>query len=98
MRSSSASGSTENFDWPLLAPSPTAFWKRYHATLSGFVQRYVYLPVMGLTRSPYAAVYATMMTMGLWHAGNLNYIAWGVYHATVLSIHLTLGRIKRWRK
>jgi alginate O-acetyltransferase complex protein AlgI len=89
---------TENFDWPLLAPTPTAFWKRYHATLSAFCQRYVYLPVMGWSRSPYLALYATMMTMGLWHAGNLNYVVWGAYHATILSFHLTLGRIKRWRK
>ena len=89
---------TENFDYPLVAPNPTEFWKRYHMSLSAFCQRYVYLPVLGWTRNPYVAVYATMMTMGLWHAGSLNYLAWGVYHGTILSIYLTWGRIKRWKK
>jgi alginate O-acetyltransferase complex protein AlgI len=89
---------TENFDWPLLAPNPTNFWKRYHMSLSAWCQRYVYLPVMARVRNPYVAVFATMCTMGLWHAGNLNYIVWGIYHGTILSIYLTWGRIKRWRK
>ena len=88
----------ENFEWPMLAPDPTQFWKRYHMSLSGWCQRYIYLPVMGRTRNPYVAVYATMMIMGLWHRGSLNYLTWGAYHATVLSVHLTWNRIKRAKK
>jgi alginate O-acetyltransferase complex protein AlgI len=88
----------ENFDWPLLSPNPTAFWKRYHASLSAWCQRYVYFPVMGRARNPYVAVFATMMVMGIWHSGSLNYLLWGVYQATVLSIYVTWTRVKRWRK
>ncbi len=88
----------ENFDWPLFAPNPTVFWKRYHASLSAWCQRYVYFPVMGRARNPYLAVFATMMVMGIWHSGSLNYLLWGVYQATVLSIYVTWLRVKRWRK
>ncbi len=88
----------ENFDWPFFAPNPTEFWKRYHISLSAWCQRYVYLPVMGWTRNPYLAVFATMGAMGLWHAGSLNYLGWGIYHATVLSIYLTWARIRRKKK
>jgi alginate O-acetyltransferase complex protein AlgI len=88
----------ENFDWPLLSPNPTEFWKRYHMSLSAWCQRYVYMPVIGWTRSPYLGVFATMGAMGLWHAGSLNYVGWGIYHATILAIYLTWGRIKRKKK
>lgn len=88
----------ENFDWPIFATNPTAFWKRYHVSLSAWCQRYVYLPVLGRTRNPYLAVYATMLAIGFWHAGNLNYLAWGLYQGTVIVVYLTWGRIKRWRK
>jgi alginate O-acetyltransferase complex protein AlgI len=88
----------ENFDWPIFAPNPTVFWKRYHASLSAWCQRYVYFPVMGRARNPYLAVYATMIVMGLWHGASLNYVVWGIYQATVLSVYVTWLRVKRWRK
>ncbi|MDT7041534.1 MBOAT family O-acyltransferase [Candidatus Nitronereus thalassa] len=87
----------ENFNFPILASNIGEFWKRWHMTLVGWIQRYIYLPTIGLTRSPYAAVYSTFLTMGLWHGATSNWILWGAYHATGVSIFLTWGRIKRSR-
>jgi D-alanyl-lipoteichoic acid acyltransferase DltB (MBOAT superfamily) len=39
-----------------------------------------------------------MLAFGLWHAASLNRVAWGLYHATGLIIHLTWNRIKRKKK
>ncbi len=88
----------ENFNWPIAANNIGDFWKRWHMTLAGWCQAYVYLPVMGLTRNPYAAVYATFLVMGFWHAGSLNWLCWGLTHATAVSAFLTWERFKRKRK
>lgn len=88
----------ENFNWPILASSVRDFWRRWHMTLVGWCQSYVYMPMIGLTRQPYLAVFATFVTMGIWHAGALNWLCWGLYHATAVSIVLTWGRIKRKRR
>lgn len=85
----------ENFNWPVLAINIGDFWKRWHMTLAGFCQSYVYMPIIARTRNPYIAIYCTFITMGLWHAVNINYLLWGLYHATGVATVLTLNRIKR---
>ncbi len=57
-------------------------------SLSNWAQRYVYFPMLGSTRNAQLALFATMVAIGLWHAGNLNYIGWGAYQAGFLSLHL----------
>ena len=88
----------ENFNFPVLAPNISNFWKRWHITLAGWVQAYIYLPVIGLTRNPYLAIYSTMTVMALWHAGSPHWIAWGWYHATGMIIYLNWSRFKRKRR
>ncbi len=88
----------ENFNWPILAPNIGDFWKRWHMTLAAWCQAYVYMPALGLTRNPYLAVFMAFIAIGLWHAGSLNYLAWGLYHALGVSIYLTWTRFKRQKK
>ncbi len=72
----------ENFDWPILATNIGDYWKRWHRSLAAFCQAYVYLPMIGLTRRPLLASYLTFIVMGLWHDATLNWVGWGVWHAT----------------
>lgn len=88
----------ENFRFPIFARSISDFWRRWHMTLAGWCQSYVYLPLIGLTRNPYLAVYATFLTMGIWHAASLPWIAWGLYHATGIAIHNAWTRWLRRKK
>lgn len=88
----------ENFRFPILALSISDFWRRWHMTLAGWCQSYVYLPLIGLTRNPYIAVYATFLAMGVWHAASLPWIAWGLYHATGIAIHNAWTRWLRRKK
>ncbi len=88
----------ENFDWPLLAPDIGSLWKRWHMTLAGWCQAYVYLPMIGLTRNPYLGVLFTFLVMGLWHAGSLNFICWGLYHALGVTVALVFARQSRKRR
>lgn len=88
----------ENFNFPIAAPNLTEFWRRWHMTLAGWCQRYIYMPMIGFTRSPYLAVYATFLTMGLWHDAAFQWLAWGLYHATGITIHQTWARRRRKRR
>lgn len=85
----------ENFRWPILARNIGDFWTRWHMTLAGWCRSYVYLPAIGLTRNPYVAVYATFVAIGLWHAGSLSYLVWGLYHGTGVVVYQTWRRARR---
>jgi alginate O-acetyltransferase complex protein AlgI len=88
----------ENFNWPVLASNISEFWKRWHMTLAGWCQSYVYMPTIGLTRNPYVATYATFLAIGLWHSASPGWILWGLYHATGISVYGTWSRVRRRRK
>jgi alginate O-acetyltransferase complex protein AlgI len=86
---------TENFRWPMFARGPADFWRRWHTSLADFCRSYVYMPVLGKTRSPYIALLATFGTMGLWHAPAPGWILWGLYHAAFMSGALAWTRARR---
>ena len=88
----------ENFDWPVFANSISTFWKRWHMTLAGWCQVYVYMPFVGYYRNPYVATYLTFLTMGMWHGAAFNWVFWGLFHGTGVATHLTWSRYKRGRK
>lgn len=87
----------ENFDWPLLATDLATFWKRWHISLAGFCQAYVYMPLIGATRRPYLATYATFLAMGLWHGAAWSWVFWGLWHASGVAAALTFNRWRRRR-
>lgn len=84
----------ENFNFPILAQNISDFWTRWHMTLATWCQSYVYMPLIGITRNPYLAVYASFITIGLWHDGTLQWLTWGAYHATGVAIYTTWRRNK----
>lgn len=85
----------ENFRFPILAVNITDFWRRWHMTLAGWCQSYIYLPVLARTRTPYAAVFATFTAMGLWHGATWGWLMWGLYHATGVALYVTWSRYAR---
>ena len=85
----------ENFNWPIVAKNMSEFWKRWHMSLSGWCQRYIYMPVIARTRNPYYAIFFTFLTIGMWHAVDLNYLAWGLFHGAGVAVAVTFGRIRR---
>lgn len=88
----------ENFNWPVLATNIGSFWRRWHMSLSGWCQTYVYMPTIGLTRNPYFASYCAFLVMGLWHSGSLGWIMWGLWHASGTSAYAYWTRLRRRRK
>jgi len=85
----------ENFHLPFLQKNLGDFWRSWHISLSSWCRNNVYFPVFGLTRKAWLGLYASMLTMGLWHYVDLNWAAWGFYHGAGLVI---VSRFERWKK
>ncbi len=90
----------ENFNFPFIARSMGDFWKRWHRTLAGWCQNYVYMPILGLWRKPTVALFFSFAAIGLWHAGTLLRLLWGLYHATGVYIYMRWSKFykkKKWK-
>ncbi|MBS0479497.1 MAG: MBOAT family protein [Proteobacteria bacterium] len=82
-----------NFRLPYFARSPRDFWNRWHISLSTWLGDYLYKPLGGNRGSMAFTCRNLMLTMllgGLWHGAAWNYILWGAYHGSALSIHRVL--------
>jgi alginate O-acetyltransferase complex protein AlgI len=81
-----------NFDMPYLAPNITAFWRRWHMSLSGWLRDYLFIPLGGSrggTWRTHRNLLVTMMLCGLWHGAAWSYVVFGVLQALFLSGHST---------
>ncbi|QGN56109.1 MBOAT family protein [Novosphingobium sp. Gsoil 351] len=79
-----------NFNQPYFAGSPRDFWQRWHISLSTWLSDYLYKPLGGNRGSLAFTCRNLMLTMllgGLWHGAAWNYVLWGLYHGTALSVH-----------
>lgn len=76
----------ENFRYPFLARNIREFWQRWHISLTDWCREYIFVPVAAITRRPYLAIGATMITIGIWHELSIRYILWGLYHSVGIII------------
>jgi alginate O-acetyltransferase complex protein AlgI len=82
-----------NFELPYLAVNPSDFWHRWHISLSTWLRDYLYIPLGGNrkgVRRTYINLAITMILGGLWHGAAWTFVAWGVYHGTLLALHRAL--------
>jgi alginate O-acetyltransferase complex protein AlgI len=89
----------KNFNYPYLATSCQAFWRRWHMTLSRWLRDYLYISLggnrHGLARTT-AALMTTMMLGGLWHGASWNFVIWGTLHGCYLVIERSVASKNRW--
>ena len=78
-----------NFDRPYAAQSVTAFWRRWHMTLSAWFRDYLYIPLggnrFGAVRT-YLNLALVFLLCGLWHGAAWNFAAWGLWHGGFLVL------------
>jgi alginate O-acetyltransferase complex protein AlgI len=88
----------ENFDGPYLSLTPSAFWTRWHMSLSFWIRDYVFVPLATMRREswwPYVAMVLSMALVGMWHEARPTFILWGVYHGLLLVAHRIGQRLTR---
>lgn len=84
----------ENFRTPYLSVSIKQFWSRWHMSLSGWLQEYVYIPLGGSRVSRprhWLNLLVTFLVSGLWHGASLTMVAWGLLH----GVYLVVGDMTR---
>ena len=80
----------ENFNSPYKSRSIIDFWRRWHMTLSRFLQEYLYIPLGGNRKGPARRMINLMITMllgGLWHGAGWTFVFWGGLHGAYLMIN-----------
>ncbi len=74
-----------NFNYPYFSVNISDFWKRWHISLSSWLNDYVFTPLAVDLRNYkkygiFAAVFTTFLLSGLWHGAGWNFIVWGGLH------------------
>lgn len=89
----------DNFNYPYKANSVTDFWRRWHLSLSAWLQNYLFKPIQIGLRSfkiwgNAAAIFVTFTLCGLWHGASYNFIIWGVLHAFFMIFSLFTREVR----
>ena len=84
-----------NFDFPYFACNITAFWRRWHISLSNWLRDYLYVPLGGSRAGlggTYRNLMLTMLLGGLWHGAGWTFLVWGALHGGALVLHKEWAR------
>jgi alginate O-acetyltransferase complex protein AlgI len=79
-----------NFNSPYKAINIQDFWRRWHITLSRFLQDYIYIPLGGNKVSRlrnYVNLFTVFLIGGLWHGASWMFVIWGALHGIAIVIH-----------
>lgn len=80
---------SSNFDRPFFARSLPDVWRRWHSSLTNWINWYLYRPLRQRWSGKlgrYAAIYIVFTLIGFWHGAGWPFILFGVVHATLLSL------------
>jgi alginate O-acetyltransferase complex protein AlgI len=88
-----------NFNRPFLSENVSAFWKRFHISLSSWFNDYVFRQTSfkyrkwGIYASTYA-VFVTWLLFGIWHGAGWNFMILGLLQALAINYEFFT---KKWR-
>lgn len=88
-----------NFNQPFRARNITDFWRRWHMSLSRWLNEYLYLPISYGLRNwkKWGAVVAAIITFfisGLWHDAKWTFVIWGVLHGIAIAYEAITQRAR----
>ena len=78
-----------NFNLPYIARDFSAFWGRWHISLSQWFRDYLYIPLGGSRKGEartYINLLIVMLISGLWHGAGWTYVLWGLLHGIASCI------------
>lgn len=90
-----------NFNLPYVSANPTEFWKRWHISLSQWLQEYLYISLGGNRKGQgrtYINLFLTMAIGGLWHGASFTFIIWGALNGLGLIAHKLFRKAVSCRK
>lgn len=94
----------ENFNKPFSAKNITEYWRRWHISLSTWLNEYLFNPMVISLRNwgmwgTIFAVFFTFVLAGLWHGAGMTFLFYGALHGLALAYEiLTKKQRKKWSK
>ncbi|MBX3270652.1 MAG: MBOAT family protein [Sandaracinaceae bacterium] len=80
----------QNFDRPFDTTGPIEFWRRWHITLSRWVQDYLYVSLGGSRVSAarsYFNLWISFLIIGVWHGAGWTFVIFGLWHAFGVTLN-----------
>ncbi len=90
----------ENFKRPLLAKNVSEFWRRWHISLSSWVNDYIFNPLV-LKRRDWGnwgiryGLIISFIVIGIWHGASWNYVLFGVLQAIAIIYEFGTRRFRK---
>jgi alginate O-acetyltransferase complex protein AlgI len=84
----------ENFRQPFAATTASEFWRNWHITLADWFRDQVFIPLGGMQGSRFHAAllaFGIMLLCGLWHGVTFAFVAWGIWHGSILFAEAIAG-------
>lgn len=88
----------KNFNLPYISKNVTEFWKRWHISLSSWLQEYVYISLGGNRKGKVRTQLNLILTMligGIWHGSTWNFVIWGLLHGIALVIQKKYTKLRK---
>ncbi|MBL7812158.1 MAG: MBOAT family protein [Bacteroidetes bacterium] len=90
---------SENFNFPYTSANISEYWRRWHMSLSKWLNEYLFFPLsFSLRRFRTAgtimAVCITFAISGFWHGTAFHFTFWGLLHAVALSWDILSNRLR----
>jgi alginate O-acetyltransferase complex protein AlgI len=94
---------TQNFRQPFFATSLTDFWRRWHISLSTWVNNYIFTPLsmwVSITL-PFKkwgiifSVFFSFLLLGIWHGSNKTFAVFGAIQGLALSYEILTLKIRK---
>jgi len=88
-----------NFNKPFLAKNVSDFWRRWHMTLTSWLNEYLFFPLSYTFRKLknfgiIIAVLITFFISGVWHGPSWTYIFWGLSHGVAIAYGIASENIR----
>jgi D-alanyl-lipoteichoic acid acyltransferase DltB (MBOAT superfamily) len=90
----------KNFNFPYISQNMTEFWRRWHISLSTWLNDYLFSSISIGVRNwgKWAVIFAlnvTFLIAGLWHGANWNFIVFGVLNGVALSYEVLSKKFRK---
>ncbi|HOW30174.1 MAG TPA: MBOAT family O-acyltransferase [Bacteroidales bacterium] len=90
----------ENFNFPLVSKNISDFWRRWHISLSTWVNDYMFNPISLKRRNwgnlgVYYALFISFIVVGIWHGATWNYVLFGVFQSLALIYDMATRRFRK---
>lgn len=82
-----------NFNYPLLSKNIGEFWQRWHMTLTDWINKYVFRPLIFKMKNfnakilrDFLGIMTVFFCVGFWHGNEMSFILWGMLHGLAFFI------------